>query len=202
MMTTLVRVLAAIGLLVIIVTCTPAVQWAGRRLAGPWEQPQGDVLVVLGAAVDQSGTLSYSSYLRAEYARRAFRDGHFRRMLILGGRKRTSPPVSLAMKSYMEYSGLPGGLIDTEITSISTRENALEARRFLTDPNESVVVLTSDYHAYRAERVFRKAGLRPKMWPIPDVCKRGANPALRWSAFVDLVIESAKIVYYFARRWM
>jgi hypothetical protein len=31
------------------------------------------------------------------------------------------------------------------------------------------------------------------MWPIPDVCKRRATPALRWSAFLDVVTETVMI---------
>jgi uncharacterized SAM-binding protein YcdF (DUF218 family) len=72
----------------------------------------------------------------------------------------------------------------------------------LNNSGETVVVLTRDYHAYRAKRTFQKAGLKVKMWPIADVCKRGATPALRWSAFLDVAAEAVKIVYYGIRGWI
>jgi uncharacterized SAM-binding protein YcdF (DUF218 family) len=108
----------------------------------------------------------------------------------------------MAIKSYLQYLGIPGDKIETEDASTSTRENAIYARRFLQNPAESAVVLTSDYHAYRAGRAFQKAGLKVKMWPIADVCKRGATPALRWGAFLDLAKEMGKIAYYRARGWI
>ena len=132
--------------------------------------------------------------------RKMHSEGHFRRVLILGGGRPC--PVSVAMKSYLQYLGVSGEVIETEEASASTRENALGARQFLKGTTESVVVLTSDYHAYRAARAFQKAGLKVKMWPIADVCKRSATPALRWSAFLDVATETVKIAYYGARGWI
>ena len=64
------------------------------------------------------------------------------------------------------------------------------------------VLLTSDYHMYRAHRVFAKQGIQVEPRPIPDVLKRGAGWRGRWPAFLDLLTESAKILYYRARGWI
>ncbi len=61
------------------------------------------------------------------------------------------------------------------------------------------VLLTSDYHVFRATRAFRKAGVAVLARPIPDARKRAANWDRRWDAFQDLVIETAKTGYYFLR---
>ena len=61
------------------------------------------------------------------------------------------------------------------------------------------VLLTSDYHMFRACRAFRKAGLEVAPRPFPDAGKRAANWLGRWPAFLDEVVETLKIGYYFVR---
>jgi len=55
---------------------------------------------------------------------------------------------------------------------------------------------------FRARRVFSKLGVETLPQPIPDVSKRASYRTGRWSAFVDLVTESVKIGYYWARDWI
>jgi len=38
--------------------------------------------------------------------------------------------------------------------------------------------------------------------PIPDAGKRAHSWNLRWQAFQDLLLETVKIVYYYARGWI
>lgn len=42
-----------------------------------------------------------------------------------------------------------------------------------------VVLLTSDYHMFRARRMFEKAGLKVVPMPIPDGLKRATRLTLR-----------------------
>src|SRR5208282_6900479 len=77
--------LACVGLIVLLITCTPFAFWWAHGYAGSVEQPSGDVLVVLNAAGDYAGELSYSSYWRARYAVRAWRSGNFKNIVISGG---------------------------------------------------------------------------------------------------------------------
>ena len=55
---------------------------------------------------------------------------------------------------------------------------------------------------YRAYRTFRKPGLDVVPVPFPDAIKRGLFWQGRWPAFLDLVVESAKILYYRVRGWI
>jgi len=64
------------------------------------------------------------------------------------------------------------------------------------------VLLTSDYHMYRAQRVFRRLGVEVAPMPVPDVTKSGQRWTGRFSGFQTLVLESAKIAYYKAHGWM
>jgi uncharacterized SAM-binding protein YcdF (DUF218 family) len=196
----LVYFFASLGVVVFVVTITPLVSWWGGKLAGPWEDPKGDVLIVLGGSASNSGIIGESSYLRAEYAILAYKEGGFRTIVLSGGGSPT--PVAAAMQDFIACQGVPKEVIVAETTSISTRENAIYTQRLLSDARGKKVLMTSDFHMFRAYRVFRKVGLDVLPRPIPDVRKRGARWRGRWPAFVDLVEEAAKIVYYFVRGWI
>ena len=62
------RGFAAVGLVVVVVMATPFVSWWAQAYAGPFQQPKGDVLILLSAAADDRGGISYSSYWRARQA--------------------------------------------------------------------------------------------------------------------------------------
>jgi len=64
------------------------------------------------------------------------------------------------------------------------------------------VLLTSDYHTFRAWRAFRKAGLNVQPRPFPDAGKRFNDWRQRWPIFLQLAGETGKILYYRARGWI
>lgn len=195
--------LTALGLLVVIVTVTPLVPWWARALAGPWNDPTGEVLVVLGAALEDKGILGVSSYWRSVYATLTWREGGFRRMIVTGGGSRREGAVAPPMREFIAAMGVPAQAIEVESVSNSTRENALLTRPLLQGvPPERVVLLTSDFHMFRAHRVFRKAGLNVQPRPFPDIRKRSGCRACRWTLLVELVEETTKIGYYWARGWI
>lgn len=189
-----------LGFLMFTVTITPLVSWWGGELAGPWNDPKGDVLIVLGGSMGERGILGGNSYLRAEYAILAFREGGFRLVVLSGGGAHR--PVSEAMRDFLSCQGVPRDAVLTESASSSTRENALFTKQLVENAPGKKVLMTSDFHMFRAYHVFRKAGLDVVPRPIPDVRKRGAEWKGRWPAFVDLVQETAKIGYYFVRGWI
>lgn len=194
--------LAAFGLLVILVSATPLVSWWARWLAGPWNDPKGDILIVPGADILGDGTIGGSSYWRALYAARIWHEGGFQQIVFAGGKAGSGRPVAEAMREFAEGLGVPAKVVILETGSGSTRQNALEVTRLLASLPGKKVLLTSDYHMYRAHRVFEKAGLHVEPRPFPDAIKRATGWQGRWSAFLDLSLESVKIVYYRARGWI
>jgi uncharacterized SAM-binding protein YcdF (DUF218 family) len=141
------------------------------------------------------GILGWDSYLRAQYTVRTYREGGFHKILLSGG---GSPvPVSTAMREYLESQGISKEAILVETASRSTRENALASRHMLEGLPGRKVLLTSDYHMFRAIRAFRRAGIAIEPHSLPDVIKRSQGMEYRWSALIDLGKETAKIVYYF-----
>ena len=188
--------LAWLGLLVMIVCLTPAVSWYGRMLAGPWADPDGNTLIVLGASRIEPGIIGRDTYWRVVYGLRAYRGHGFDRILLSGAE------VSESMRDYLAFQGVPQEKIHVETRSLSTRENALFAQPLLAGWPGPVVLMTSDYHMFRARRVFARCGVQVLARPIPDAVKRAGNWPERWSVFLDEAVETGKIAYYFVRGWI
>ena len=195
------RVLATIGFLFVLVTVTPIDDWWIKSLAGPGNDPKGDVLIVLGGDSIKD-VIGWSSYWRSVYAVRAWREGGWRVVLISGGSSSGVEPAAERMGEFMMSQGIPVSLIRVETESHSTRENALKSKAILDKLPGRKVLMTSDYHMFRATRVFRKAGIEIEPRPLPDAAKQIGSWGNRLPVFLGLCLETVKIVYYFARGWI
>ncbi len=195
--TTVRAALALLGLILVMVTVTPLESWYARALAGPWNDPEGDVLILLGAEAPAGGYIGQETYWRSVYAARAWRDGHFRAIVVCG-----AAGIAESMRDYLVFAHVPAEHIVLESRSSSTHENALFAASILKDMPGSKVLLTSDFHMYRSIRAFQKAGVQAEPRPIPDVLKRVSNRFQRVPLLVVLVTETAKIVGYQLRGWI
>ncbi len=197
----LVRILGFLGFAVLAVTFTPVDAWWAEKLAGGWNNPKGDVLIVLGGAQGSSdGIIGYDSYLRSVYAVRAYREQGYPTIVLSGGGSPVT--VASAMRDFMQAQGVPASVLRIEERALSTRQNAQYTAEMLRGVPGRKALLTSDYHMYRALRTFRKAGLDVVPRPIPDAFKRAGSLRGRWSAFLDLAGETVKILYYSARGWI
>jgi len=191
--------LTLIGGLLIFITLTPFDQWYARRLSGGFNDPKGEVLIVLGGSIDD-GVLGQSSYLRARYAAWAYHEDGFQYVVISGAGEPV--PVAQGMSDLLQAAGVPKRAIILETAARSTLENARNTKSLLEQINGRRVLLTSDYHMFRALRTFRKAGVDVIPRPIPDGVKRGNSFSGRWPAFLDEAAETAKIFYYRGRGWI
>lgn len=191
--------LAVVGLVVLLVSVTPLVSWWARALAGPWRDPNGRTLIVLVGDSTDNSLIGRTSYLRANYAVRAYQTDNFERILITG-----DPQSSTDMASFMEASGVPEDRIILETNSFSTHDSAVNTAALLAAdaPATDLVLLTSDFHMWRAHRAFGRAGVSVDPRPIPDALKRASRWQDRWSVFEDLIVESVKIAYYAAKGWI
>ncbi len=187
----------AFTLLFAAITFSPLVLWWATSLSGPWNDPTGDVLIVLGNEVQPHGIIGETSYWRTVYAVRAWREGGFSHVIFSGA------DVAPAMRTFAVSQGIPASAIEVENTSLSTRENALRTAELLHGRAlGKLVLLTSDYHAFRALRVFRRAGLQVEPRPVPDIGKRANARMNRWPAFGALIVECTKIAGYWWRGWI
>jgi uncharacterized SAM-binding protein YcdF (DUF218 family) len=194
--------LASLGALVVFVTLTPLDSWWARGLAGRWNDPCGDTLIVLSGAPSQGGVIAESTYWRSAYAVLAYRQCGARKMILTGGNRKGGTPVAVFMDDFVESQGVPRERVVLETRSTSTRENALYTQPMVANSATPPVLLTSDFHMFRARRTFEKLGMIVQPRPIPDVLKRATSWQGRWPAFVDLISETAKIIYYYARGWI
>jgi len=197
------RAIAAFaGTLLLLVTLTPVVPWAAGFLSHTWTDTDHGVLIVLsGDEVEYERTepryvIGIGSYWRAVHAIYVWRHGHFDNLLLSGEHSdETIKPLLVA-------NGIPEKAILVEGRSRSTRENALFCQPILANMSAPYVLLTSDYHTYRASRAFAKASVRVETVPAPDILKRSHNLVERWQCFRDLLAEYAAIADYRMRGWM
>lgn len=192
----LIRGLAIFGAGVAIILFTPVtVSWAGW-LASPWEDPHGEVLVVLTGSQLQNGRLGISSYWRASYTALIYREGGVRKIFISGGSGPALPQIAEEMRRFLVASGVPAEIIVTETASTNTQGSANNLRTMLAVEPGRKVLVTSDFHVYRSRRFFKRVGLDLSVRPVADAGKRGSSVEGRWSAFCDLTLETAKLAYY------
>jgi uncharacterized SAM-binding protein YcdF (DUF218 family) len=186
--------LAILGALVVLTLLLPP-RWYPEILAGEWRDPKGPVLIVLAADTSASGLLGESSYWRALYGVRAWREGGFKKVILSG-------EAAGAMREFMIGEGIPADAIVIENRSHSTHENAEFAVPVLKQFAGPYVLMTSDYHMFRAHRAFIKAGVAVLPRPFPDAVKRMNSWRWRWTVAVELATETVKIVYYQLRGWI
>ena len=188
--------LAATGLLLLLVTFTPLVAWYARALSGRWLDGGGEVLIALGGGTLDDTTLDPGSYWRAIYARLAWERGGFREIVVAGS------GVAPLMRDFLITHGVPAAAIRVEDASGSTRQNALYVKRLLAGVPGRKVLVTSDYHMFRARRAFEKAGLHVIPDPFPDALKGYNHRENRWGIFLNLCRETVKIGYYWIKGWI
>jgi uncharacterized SAM-binding protein YcdF (DUF218 family) len=185
----------------LVVTFTPINFWWANHLAGPWNDPRGEVLVVLGADTVEDA-IGLSSYWRSVYAVRAWKQGGFRTVVVCGAGTGGHPTTAEQMRDFMVSQGIPAAAVQVETESHSTHENALKSKALLDRLGGRKVLLTSDYHMFRAYRVFRKERIDVRPCPFPDALKQNTSLLNRWSVFLGLWQETGKIGYYFVRGWI
>jgi uncharacterized SAM-binding protein YcdF (DUF218 family) len=190
------RLLACIGFVLVAVTLIPS-QWYAGFLTGPWTEPRGNVLVILGSDALENGSLGESTFWRCVFAADVWRDSEFKHLIVSGDSVTTS-----AMRDYLVWRGIPSEAILIEDRSYTTRQNALNTAKLTAGMSGPFVLLTSDFHMWRASRTFAKAGMSIQSRPCPDAFKRSRDWRNRWSVFLTLTQEVVKIGYYRLRGWI
>ncbi len=186
----------AFAVLFLLVYWTPLVPWYSAKLMGPWNDPDGDVLIVLSSEMQRDNIVGPVSYWRTVYAARVFRTGHFRTIVFSGGFGGGQQSLAKTMAEFASCYGVSADRILLEERSTSTYENALYTKQLLQNVPGKKILLTSDYHMFRALHTFRAVGMEVEPRPIPDMLKGANSRSHRWTMFIALGLETAKIVYY------
>jgi uncharacterized SAM-binding protein YcdF (DUF218 family) len=195
---------ACFVLLLILLYTSPLVPAVTTWLIGRWEEPKGDVLIVLGGDQLNDGTIGMESYWRSIYAVRAFRTGGFQRIVVTGGSggHQSSVSIARAMSDLMVGLGVPRDAITLEERSKSTRENALFTAGIVSGWPGIKVLLSSDIHMRRAHATFAHVGLDTVPAPIPDIVKRWNNWVERWACIWEVALACVKYAYYAMKGWL
>jgi len=104
--------------------------------------------------------------------------------------------------NFLVANGVPREAIVDEWQAVSTRENGIAVAHLTQDMPGKKVMLTSDFHMFRAMRVFRKLGIEVAPMAVPDLLRFSTHWNGRLTAFGTMMEESVKIVYYKLRGWI
>ena len=133
---------------------------AGRAAEVP--EPDVDCVIVLGAAVrGEAPSATFRARLDCAYDYLA--DNPRTAVIVTGGMgSGESITEAEAAHRYLESRGISGERIYMEDRSTSTQENLLFAKEILEsefDEDARLILVSSDYHLYRAQLVAKKLGL-------------------------------------------
>lgn len=127
---------------------------------GATAQPAADYLIILGAQWKQSGpslVLQKRLDTAVEYL-----EANPETCVIVSGGQGANEPISEAegMKGYLADAGIALERIMVEAESSNTNENLRNSSVFLDKEKDRIVVVTNNFHLFRAESIARKQGYK------------------------------------------
>jgi uncharacterized SAM-binding protein YcdF (DUF218 family) len=114
-----------------------------------------DAIVVLGCGVRPDGSAGRALAARTERAVELFHQGLAPRLVLTGGIGEHGPSEAQVAATIARNGGVPASALVLEDRSHSTHQNA-EFTMALIGANQNILIVSDRYHAFRAERVFRK----------------------------------------------
>ncbi len=125
---------------------------------GTKAQPGADYMIVLGAQWKPSGP-SYVLQKRLDKAVEYLRENPETFVIVSGG-KGSNEPITEAsgMKSYLLEKGIEEERILVEEQSTNTYENLVFSAQFLDRDRDCVVLVTNNFHTFRALQIAKKQG--------------------------------------------
>jgi uncharacterized SAM-binding protein YcdF (DUF218 family) len=136
---------------------------------------EADAIVVLGAA-QYDGRPSPVLQERLDHALELYEDGVAPVIVLTGGKQETDTfTEATAGYNYLRERGLQDEALLREVSGTSTWDSLRAARRFLLDRGiDRIVLVTDDYHAYRARATAQDIGFDATVSPS-DSLLSGSN---------------------------
>lgn len=129
-------------------------------------EPGADYVMVLGAGL-RGETPSLILSKRMDAALGYLRENPETRAVLSGGQGESEDIAEAeAMRRYLEGNGIAGERLIIEDQSTNTAEN-IRFSKELTEDGASVVIVTSEFHLYRARSIAKKNGLDATALPAP-----------------------------------
>lgn len=151
---------------------------------------QIDYAIVLGAGLEKD-QVSERLKRRLDTAYEALKDNDI--PIIVSGGKGEGELISEAeaMKAYLSNLGMEEKRILLEDKSTSTYENLKLSSKLLTDKGNRILIITSDYHMFRAKMIGKRLG-----WKVEGVS--AVNPvATRWYLMKRETLAVIKDMFYY-----
>ena len=116
-----------------------------------------DCIIVLGCYVDDDGTLSAMLHDRLQRGLELYDAGAAPKIIMSGDHGRTDYDEVNAMKQYAVNNGVPSEDVFMDHAGFSTYETMYRARDIF--QAEKVIIVTQEYHLYRAIYIAQELGL-------------------------------------------
>lgn len=173
-------------ILVVFVVCV-ILFFSGRIIAGSFLHTTGEAktALVLGLALE-NGKPTDDLLSRLDTAQRYLEEHPDAALILTGGNPDASGRTEAAvMRDVLVERGVPEEKLRMEDQAKTTKENFRDAARMI-DPDDPVVLITSDYHMDRAVRTAKAAGFTDVMrLPAPSSAPSfGAN--VLWEVILEL----------------
>ncbi|MDB4953477.1 MAG: hypothetical protein JWO36_1046 [Myxococcales bacterium] len=142
-----------------------------------------DAIVVLGAPLSRSGSRTPVLDERIAAAAALFKSGGAPRIVASGGITQGAPRAEAeAIAEGLVAAGVPRDAILVEAASQRTSENASQTARLLQPLGvRRIWIVTQPFHGRRAARLFREAGLQPRVWHLAESVEYAdRRRAVRW----------------------
>jgi len=154
-----------------------------------------DAMIVLGAGINEQGLPKPMLERRLNRAAELYGAG-YAPVIIVTGAKGEDEPISEArsMKTYLLAKGLPPEAVIEEDASYNTRQNLAYAKMIMEERGlVTAIVVSSDYHLWRALSICRDLGL--------EATAAGAQNALtRKQALINCAQETLSWLKYLVTR--
>lgn len=191
------RLIGLIGVVGFLVTAfTPLAHRLNLATAVPAELVPSDAIVVLGAWVSPSGTLSSESLRRTNHGIALYRRGLAPTLVLLGGSASGGPSEADARAEQARLHGVPAQAIMTETRVRTTREEAARVKELLQSKGaRTILLVTNAGHLARARPLFERAGF--DVHPAPsDSFAEASSPESRLELMRVLVREFFGWLFY------
>ncbi len=123
------------------------------------EARPADAIVVLGAAVFEGGQPSPVLAARVAHAVQLYRRGMAPLIVVTGGVGAYPPSEAEVMARLARQAGVPAESLVLETRAHTTQQSVRLTAPFLEERGiQSIIVVTSPFHLFRATRMYRDAG--------------------------------------------
>lgn len=151
-----------IGLGIVLLCVIVVLGMVGRLISEGKSTPSdnADYVIVLGAHV-YGERMSANLRYRVEKACEYLKENPDTKAVLSGGQGQGEAITEAeAMRRYLEQEGIASDRLLLDDTSVNTDENIRNSAELIKDNTKRVVIVSNDFHIYRAKRIAKKQGFQ------------------------------------------